>query len=120
MVQQIFLTASIAANTTSDVTPTQIRTSNARRRLAQIGINGATVNTALLNVRVNGVQITNSGISNGVTRTAGAAVDQVSDVIPIDYIINPNEILEILVSNTTGGALTFYVAYDIESEEDAG
>lgn len=118
MAQQIFLTASIAANTTSDVTPTQIRTAPQLRALRNVGISGATVNTGVLRIRINGKEFTNTGIVNGVTRTAGAPIDQSSDIVDIDAVINENEPLEMLVSNTSGGALTYYVAYTMEEESD--
>lgn len=118
MVQQIFLSQSIAAGATADVTPTQIRTRPETRMLKAVGISGATVNTGLLTVRVDGNVLTNTGIPNGVTRTAGQVIDQASDVLPLEYLIMPNEVVELLITNTSAGALTYYVYYEIEDESD--
>lgn len=118
MVKQVFLTSSIAAGTTADVTPTQIRTTPEGRRIVALGISGATVNTGNLRLRVNGVELTNNGIPNGVTRTAGQVIDQASDVIEINYDVNENEVIEMLVTNTSAGALTYYVFYDILDASD--
>lgn len=118
MVKQVFVTASIAAGATADVTPTQIRSAPEMRRIESVGISGATVNTGLLRLRVNGVELTNNGIPNGVTRTAGQVIDQASDVIEINYDVNENEVIELLLTNTSAGALTYFVFYSILDASD--
>ena len=68
--KQIFLTASVPANSTLDVTPTLMKTDTFQRIIHDIGFSGATVNTGKLHVKIAGTEVSGSGIANGVTRTA--------------------------------------------------
>lgn len=115
MAKQIFVTASIAANSTADVTPTLLRSAPYQRLLNVIGISGANINTGKLHVLIDGTeQLT---LLNGVTRTAGQPIDFSSDVVEAQILIEPNETLVLNVDNTTAGALTYYIAIDVEDEQ---
>lgn len=115
MVKQIFLTASIAANSTADVTPTLLRSAPYQRVLNVIGVSGAAVNTGRMRVIIDGTeQLT---LLNGVTRTAGQPIDFSSDVVEAGILIDSNETLVLNMDNTTAGALTYYVAIAVEDEQ---
>jgi len=115
---QIFLTVSIAANSTADVTPTLIKTSSEARLLNAVAISGATVNTGKLHVKIAGTEITSNGIINGVTRTAGQVISS-DDYVDMNYVIPENDPLVLEIDNTSAGALTYYVYYDIEDASDS-
>jgi len=115
--KEIFLTASILANAVgTDVTPAVVKQAPFGRILAGICVNGATVNTAKLHVLKNNLEVLL--ISNGVTRTAGTPIDLVSDLVSVNEIIEANDQLTFTMDNLTGGGLTFYIAFDIEEEQE--
>ena len=113
--KQVFLSASIAANTTVDVTPSIVRQAPFNRLINGMCISGATINTGKLHVLRNNLEV--AGIANGVTRAAGQPIDFVSDLVPIGEVVEGNDQLTFNVDNTTGGALTYYIAYDIDEEQ---
>lgn len=114
--KQIFLTGSILANAVGqDVTPKTLSTANFQRLLNGIGISGATVNTLVLHVIKNNLEICK--ISNGVTRTAGQPIDLKSDLVAVNEMINDNENLSFLADNLTGGNLTAYIGYDCDEAQ---
>lgn len=115
--KQIFLSASIAANAVgTDVTPSVVKQAPFGRLLNGICISGATVNTGVLHVLKNNLEVLK--IANGVTRTAGTPIDLVSDLVDVSEGIDPNDQLTFAVDNTTGGALTYYIAFDIDEEQE--
>lgn len=114
--KQIFLSASLSANTTgNDVTPSVVKQAPFGRLLQGICISGATVNTGILHILKNNLEVLK--IANGVTRTSGTPIDLVSDLVPVNEGIEPNDQLTFTVDNTTAGALTFYIAFDIDEEQ---
>lgn len=114
--KQIFLTASVAANAVgTDVTPAVIKQAPFNRLINAIGVSGATVNTGVLHILKNNLEVMK--IANGVTRTAGQPIDFVSDVVPVGEYIDANDQLTFAIDNTTAGALTYYLAFDIDEEQ---
>jgi hypothetical protein len=114
--KQVFLSASITANAVgTDVTPSVVKQAPFDRLINGICISGATVNTGKLHVLKNNLEVLS--VSNGVTRTAGQPIDFVSDLIPVGEFVEGNDQLTFTVDNLTGGALTFYIAFDIDEEQ---
>jgi hypothetical protein len=114
--KQVFLSASIGANAVgTDVTPSVVKQAPFGRLLNGMCISGATINTGVLHILKNNLEVLK--ISNGVTRTAGQPIDFVSDLIPVGEFIEANDQLTFAVDNTSAGALTFYVAFDIDEEQ---
>jgi hypothetical protein len=113
--KQIFLTASVLANTTLDVTPSIIRQAPFDRLFNGLMISGATINTGTLHLLKDNLEIIK--VANGVTRAAGTPIDLVSDLVPVGELIDANSQLTLNVDNTTGGNLTFYIALDIDEEQ---
>lgn len=111
-------TPSIAANTTVSMTNVstdfvKLKTDTDDRMLIGIGFAGATVNTGTLFAYVGNEEIYKT--MNGVTNTAGAVVRQ-DDVTTVNEIIGANENFDIQISNTTGGALQFYIYLEFSDE----
>jgi len=107
---------SIAATTKVSLMQTdtefaKLRTSVNPRVIKAMGIAGATVNTGKLTAFVANEQIIE--VPNGVTNTAGAPVKQ-DDIVSVVEPIEGGENLDLMVENTTGGALQFYVYIEIE------
>jgi hypothetical protein len=115
--KQSFLSASLVANTVgNDVTPTIIKQAPFERVLRGVCVSGATINTGTLHILKNNLEVLK--MTNGVTRTAGQPIDLVSDLVPVNESVAPNDQLTFTIDNTTGGALTFYVAYDIDESQE--
>jgi hypothetical protein len=89
----------------------KLRTSVNGRNIVAMGIAGATVNTGKLTAFVANEQVIE--VPNGVTNTAGAPVRQ-DDVISVNEPIEGGENLDLMVENTSGGALQFYVYMELE------
>ena len=99
--KQVFLTASIAANAVgTDITPAVVKQAPFGRVINGICISGATINTAKLHILKNNLEVLS--ISNGVTRTAGQPIDLLSDLMPVNEGIEPNDQLTFSVDNLTG------------------
>lgn len=113
--KQLFLSASVTANTTLDVTPSVIRQAPFDRLFNGLAISGATINTGTLHLLKDNLEVIK--VTNGVTRAAGSAIDLVSDLIPVGELIDANSQLTLNVDNTTGGALTYYIALDIDEAQ---
>ena len=89
----------------------KLTTSTNDRNLSAIGISGATVNTGTLKVFVANEEV--HQMINGVTNTTGSPVKQ-DDITPINELIMANEQLDVQVTNTTAGALSYYVYIELE------
>ena len=114
--KQIFLTASVLANAVgTDVTPSVVKQAPFGRLINAMGISGATINTGVLHILKNNLEVLK--IANGVTRASGQPIDFVSDVVPVGEIIDANDQLTFAIDNTTGGNLTYYIAFDIDEEQ---
>lgn len=114
--KQVFLTTSIPANAVGvDITPSIVKQAPFDRLINGICSSGATVNTSKLHVLKNNLEVL--AISNGVTRTTGQPIDFVSDLVPVGEFVEGNDQLTFTIDNTTAGALTFYIAYDIDEEQ---
>lgn len=113
--KQVFLSSTVTANTTLDITPSIIRQAPFTRVINGMCLSGATINTGTLIVQKNGLEILR--ITNGVTRAAGQPIDLVADLVSVSEIIEPNDQLTMSIANTTGGNLAYYVAFDIDEEQ---
>jgi hypothetical protein len=113
--KQIFLSASVAANTTLDVTPSVVRQAPFARHFNGLMISGATINTGKIHLLKDNLEIIS--VSNGVTRAAGSPIDLLADLVPVNEGIDENSQVTLNIDNTTGGALTYYVAIDIDEAQ---
>lgn len=112
--KQIVITATLSATGVGqDVTPQIIRQAPFDRILNGVAISGATINTATLKILKNNLEV--ARIACGVTRTAGTAIDLVSDLLPVGEYVAANDQLTFLVDSTA--ATTFYIGYDIDEEQ---
>ena len=114
--KQIFLSASLAANSVgNDITPAEVRQAPFNRVVNGMCVSGATVNTGVLHILRNNLEVLK--MANGVTRTAGTPIDLVSDLVPVGEVVESNDQLTFKLDNTSGGALTYYIAFDIDEEQ---
>ena len=114
--KQVFLSASVAANSVGfDVTPSVVKQAPFDRLINGMCISGSTINTGVLHILKNNLEVFK--VTNGVTRAAGQPIDFVSDLVPVGELVAANDQLTFAVDNTTGGALTYYIAFDIDEEQ---
>lgn len=118
--QRLFLSASIAANATSDVAQGEVwKSAPYDRMLKAVGISGATVNTGRIHVIVGQEDL--ATVVNGVSRATGTPIDMVSDLQALEdgagILVPANTQITLNVDNTTGGALTYFIAIWIEEPE---
>lgn len=117
--RQTIQTASIAAGATVSLMQTstdaqKLRSSTDDRVLVAIGFAGATVNTGTMVGYVGNEEIYR--MPNGVTNAAGAPIKQ-DDITTINEIVGANENFDVQITNSSGGALQFYVYFEFADLE---
>jgi hypothetical protein len=111
--------ASIAAGATASLTAVdsdikKLASSVNARSVVKVGLAGATVNTGVLVGFIGNEEIFR--LPNGVTNTAGAPITQF-DATMVDEPIGANESFDLQITNTSGGALQYYIYVEIEDLE---
>lgn len=120
MATYTFQTASVAAGATvslmqSDVDAQSVRTSVFNRIITKVGLAGATVNTGKLSAFVGTDEIMK--VSNGVTNTAGAPI-KADDAYALAEVVAAGENIDLRVTNTSAGALQYYVFVEVQDLEE--
>lgn len=112
-------TPSISAGATislmqQDTNANKLRSAISVRNLVAVGFAGATVNTGEIVGFVANEEVFR--MPNGVTNSSGAPIKQ-DDVTSIDELIDSNENFDVQITNSSGGALQFYVYLEFEDLE---